>query len=359
MADEKILGRFEMLWDCSSCGKTKLLGITHRHCPECGAGQDETKRYFPSDEDKVAVKDDYAGADRKCPNCDHPNGAKANNCVNCGAPLEGATSVKARSDQVVQEGQKFAADSATNAEVELSQKKTMEASGAPKPKPVMQTKKRSLLWLWILLVVAALIFLIWFVCIRKRTADFTVTGQHWTKVIAVEKYQQVPHEDWRDRAPNNVVRTDNCHDKQRSSNKIPDGQDCHTRRVDKGDGTFEEKQECTPRYREDPVYDTWCTFYVDEWKQDHEVTATADDGKEPKCPDPGVKPSPILAEGNMRAGECKDNLNVDLEEKGGKKHHCDNVKKDLWTKLTKGTAAKGTVRASGGDIVCSDLAVKK
>jgi hypothetical protein len=51
MADEKLLGRFEMLWDCSFCGKTKLLAITHRHCAECGAPQDQTKRYFPSEED--------------------------------------------------------------------------------------------------------------------------------------------------------------------------------------------------------------------------------------------------------------------------------------------------------------------
>ena len=49
MADEK---SYEMFWDCEYCGSSKLLGITHRHCPNCGAPQDPEKRYFPPDEEK-------------------------------------------------------------------------------------------------------------------------------------------------------------------------------------------------------------------------------------------------------------------------------------------------------------------
>src|SRR5438067_1545971 len=113
MADEKLLGTFEMLWDCSFCGATKLLGITHRHCPNCGAEQDQTKRYFPSDADKVAVKEDiYAGTDKVCGSCKAPNGAKAEFCMKCGAPLDEAAAAKKRSEQVVPAGTAFAADDA-------------------------------------------------------------------------------------------------------------------------------------------------------------------------------------------------------------------------------------------------------
>jgi len=54
-----------MLWDCEFCGTKKLLGKTHRFCPNCGAQQDPKARYFPSDEEKVAVKDHvYVGVDK-------------------------------------------------------------------------------------------------------------------------------------------------------------------------------------------------------------------------------------------------------------------------------------------------------
>ena len=36
MADEPET-YYEMLWDCTQCGTTGLLGTTHRHCPSCGA----------------------------------------------------------------------------------------------------------------------------------------------------------------------------------------------------------------------------------------------------------------------------------------------------------------------------------
>ena len=32
---------FEMLWDCSYCSAKKLLGLTHRHCPNCGGTTQE------------------------------------------------------------------------------------------------------------------------------------------------------------------------------------------------------------------------------------------------------------------------------------------------------------------------------
>ena len=47
-----------MLWDCESCGTKKLLGVAHRHCPNCGAVQDEERRYFPAMDEAVGTADD-------------------------------------------------------------------------------------------------------------------------------------------------------------------------------------------------------------------------------------------------------------------------------------------------------------
>ena len=37
------------LWACRYCGSRKLLGKSHRHCPSCGAPQQNAPRYFPAD----------------------------------------------------------------------------------------------------------------------------------------------------------------------------------------------------------------------------------------------------------------------------------------------------------------------
>src|SRR5688572_11159855 len=83
-----------MLWECGACGTRGLLGKTNRQCPNCGAPQDPAKRYFPPPgQEKEAVNHTFDGVDKACPSCHTPNGARANNCRNCGTPLEGAAGV--------------------------------------------------------------------------------------------------------------------------------------------------------------------------------------------------------------------------------------------------------------------------
>jgi hypothetical protein len=92
---------YQMLWDCRFCGTTKLLGIDHRHCPNCGAAQDPEWRYFPSDADLKVVSDpkyQYAGVDRTCPFCGQPNSAAAKFCKDCGGDLSAAKDVALKSD---------------------------------------------------------------------------------------------------------------------------------------------------------------------------------------------------------------------------------------------------------------------
>jgi hypothetical protein len=353
MADEKLLGRFEMLWDCPFCDTKRLLGVTHAHCPNCGAVQDQTKRYFPSDAEKVAVRDDYEGVDKKCGSCDAPNGAKTKFCVKCGAPLDDAAAVKVRSDQVVAQGAQFVADDVKKAEAELGSK--------AKPQPVA-VKKKSYWWVWLILGVLAFCTLIWFLCIRKRTADFVVEEHRWKKTIAVEEWKRMPHEDWQDKLPSNALDVNNCHDKQFDTKKVPDGQDCQMRRKDKGDGTFTEVQECTPKYRNEPIEKTWCSYQLLEWAVvDHKEASTLD-GSEPTWPVTGIKaPTAVLGnipEHTQREGERKELFEVDVFDAKNKERATCAVNKDLWLKLPKGGSAKGEERAQSGDIVCDSLRAK-
>lgn len=347
MSEEKLLGRYQMFWDCSFCGASKLLALDHRHCPECGAAQDQTKRYFPPDGEKKAVADDYAGTDKVCPHCKHANGAKATFCAGCGAPLDEAAAARKRSDQVVRQGQAFLLDDSKKAEAELGDKPHPLAKPAP--------KKKSRAWIYGLVIAAVVIFSIWFMCIRKRSADFEVAEQRWKRSIPIEEYREVEEENWRHTLPSGA-RTLSCRDKTYETKKVADGQDCQMRRVDKGDGTFEERQECTTKYRDEPIKRSWCTYAIYRWKEiDVKVTSTSD-GSEPPWPDTGVKPGPQQA-GARREGERKEVFEVELAESNGKKHTC-AVGQTLWKKLGKGAAAKGEVRARSGEIVCDSLKAK-
>ncbi|MCA9676476.1 MAG: zinc ribbon domain-containing protein [Kofleriaceae bacterium] len=343
MSDDK---RFQMLWDCSFCGASRLLAVTHRHCPECGGAQDQTKRYFPADGEKVEVVDAYEGTDRACPNCKHANGAKAKHCASCGAPLDDAAAVATRQDQVAKTAAGFGADDAKRAEAELT--------GKPKAAPI---KKRGP-WrlISILVVIGMAVFAIWFMCIRKRSAEMEVTAQRWQRVIPIEEYREVEEEDWQDHLPTSA-RTLSCRDKQFDSRKVPDGEDCQVRRVDKGDGTFQEKKECTPKYKSEPINKPWCRYAIYRWTQIDEKSAQGDGAGERTWPDTGVKPGPQVP-GARREGTRKETFVIELKEaKGGKTHRCD-VGEATWKKLPAGTAVKAEVRARSGEIVCSTLSAK-
>ncbi|HEY5946369.1 MAG TPA: zinc ribbon domain-containing protein, partial [Kofleriaceae bacterium] len=83
-------GHFEMLWDCDHCDTKGLLAKSQRYCANCGAPQSAVKRYFPKPEDQKKVDGHvFEGADRYCPACNAPMGAKANACTQCGSPLDG------------------------------------------------------------------------------------------------------------------------------------------------------------------------------------------------------------------------------------------------------------------------------
>src|SRR5688572_8757657 len=93
---------YEMVWDCKYCGQKKLLGLTHRFCAGCGGPQDPASRYFPPDNEKVAVNDhQFVGADVACPACKQPMGRAAKCCTHCGSPIDKGVEVARRGDVVV------------------------------------------------------------------------------------------------------------------------------------------------------------------------------------------------------------------------------------------------------------------
>jgi hypothetical protein len=298
-------GTYQMLWDCPSCGTCKLLGVDHRHCPNCGAPQEENLRYFPSKEDRVAT--DFRGSDPdwECNHCGTPTGSEASYCGGCGAPRGDSETVFVRSSIPSDQG-----ETGEQAAAEWNQRQgrapapragvdddddelTKLLSRWPKlARLVAGLRRRPKRLIWLGLGVALLAVLLLAVCDRK--VHMQVYAHSWARVIPVERYQTISESAWCSSTPSDArihSRVSEIH----HYNQVPDGEDCRTvpetcsmscSNVDNGNGSFSEVcsqtcssggTECTTRYRDEPVYADKCYYEVDRWIVVRSARTTATD----------------------------------------------------------------------------------
>lgn len=288
MAQEK---HYEMLWDCQFCGTNKLLGKTHRFCPNCGAPQNPDARYYPSDEDKVAVEDHVlVGKDKICPACDGLNAASAHNCGNCGAPLDEAARARTLEEQSRGEGEQFDSSGSRDVQGEQFEREMAAAGIEAKAQSAPATPKKGFVQGWMLALPIVLLFGAGvFLFTRTEEQSVVVSGHEWAREIRVEEYQAVRESAWQESVPA-AAYNESCRREQRGTNRIPDGEDCRTVRRDNGDGTFSERRECTTRYREEPVYDQRCDYTIDRWVYERSVETN---GR-------GLSPSPRWGNVNLQ-----------------------------------------------------------
>jgi hypothetical protein len=343
-----------MLWDCH-CGATGLLGLTHRHCPGCGAAQDPTRRYYPPEGSEVAVADHpFQGADTVCPGCGTPNTARAAHCVNCGTGLQGARAVIARA--AVGEGVE---DSVKAARDEHAARKAAEratamaahasASGAapeaqPQPDGGATGKGRTL---WIVGAVLLLLGVVCGVLNMSHEESVEVTRHTWERTIALEELAPRRDSAWRDSVPAGA-RGVTCAQEQRDTRKEPDGETCTTKREDKGDGSFTTREVCTPTYREVPVYDEKCTFTVDRWETRDTLRAAGDLTTAPAWPDtPPATPA-------LRAGARNETYTLHLKVGDAGTETC-TVPEARWSAVGDGSRWKASVGVVTGSVDCAAM----
>jgi hypothetical protein len=321
---EESQGFFEMLWDCDHCDARGLLGKSQRYCANCGAPQNPDKRYFPKEGEQRRVDGHmYEGADRTCPACSAPQSANAKNCTHCGSVLDGAAEVRGVADQAAHAAQ---------------------AAQAKQARPARRRRR----WPFVLLVLGLFGVAIWWRCIRTQEAEVVVAAHSWQRVVGVEVFDDRREEAWRNEVPIEAS-FPICHDRERSKRQVEDGEDCHTERRDKKDGTFEQVKKCKPKYRSEPVMDSWCQFTARRWKQVDEVKASGK-GLSPAWPanvPAGDTPATL---GARRQGKRTETLTLEFTGHGT----CD-VSDAVWRKYTDGQKLKVEVRASSGDVACSSL----
>ncbi len=264
---------FQMLWDCKYCGTQKLLGLTHRHCPNCGAPQDATARYFPSQGERVEVHNHaYAGADVVCPACQEANSKKAAHCFNCGSPLTEAAEVRRRQDRETGAGGADSKEAAflearvvapqTAGEKRSAKLARASVAGARFPGQNRSTIKRDLGILAMIFVPLTLLFCANIVFTKKVQVE--AAQHHWLREVQIEQFSDVSESAWCDSLPDGARVTSRAYT-TRSSRKVADGKECTSREVDNGDGTFSEKESCKTTYRSEPVKDYRCEYLITRW----------------------------------------------------------------------------------------------
>jgi len=323
---------YEMLWDCRYCGTTKLLGLTHRHCPQCGAPQNADARYFPEDSEKTPAKEHvYYGADVKCRACGEANSKHCKHCRGCGSPLEDAAEVQKRPEQ------RGPQPSETVSTRFL----------APKQKP--NWRRRAIIGG----TVASGLGLAVSSVAWTEAGQLEVVNRSWERSIAIERLGAVQESSWCDQMPSGTRNVRRSRE-ERSRRKVEDGQDCVSTKVDLGNGTFTEKEQCSPRYREEPEYDDRCTYDIDRWTV---VRSAKVESKGPK--DPPRWPSVSLDRtgqciGCEREGARKQVYSLELSDEKGRIHECD-VDENRWAKLSTGTRVLGKIGVMTGSLSCDSL----
>ncbi len=384
-AESRDLGAYEMLWDCAHCGASKLLAHSHRFCPHCGAEQDPEKRYFPEEADKVAVEQHfYFGNDLPCPRCEAMNGANADFCHRCGAPLSAAAAA---------------------------------ASPAGQPKPP-QAGENNTGWAGkagIGATVAAGIGIGYFL-LGGKTVGVEAAGLEWERTIEVQSFGPQSRQVWCDSLPSGATEVSRkrqekerrkvpqshaceawCDElpatlmvnpneirqvaEERSHNQVKTGEKCITERIDQGDGTFREQQACTPeyrkepvmaqkcylelpgdsakpsgmqcktRYREEPVYAQMCDFKINDWGPERTAEARGAD-REPHWPETRLDPQGECL-GCEREGPRSERYTVVFHApEDAQTYRCD-LPFSEWERIDPGTHWEIDIHANAAD--CSDM----
>jgi hypothetical protein len=111
------------------------------------------------------------------------------------------------------------------------------------------------------------------------THDVTVlvTGHQWETHIEIENLAARSQESWCNEMPNDAYNVKRSM-KTRGYKKIKEGETCTNVKEKQPDGSSKDKRECTPKYREEPEYDSSCQFEINRWGFARTIS-TIGDGK--------------------------------------------------------------------------------
>lgn len=309
----KKLGDIELQWTCPNC--SGLNPGSERFCQSCGAAQPENIEFhLPRQqellEDEEKIERAQAGADIHCPFCGTRNPAGSQQCSQCGGDLSDGT--------VRQSGRVLGAFESGPAETvacrncgsenpaqalkcascgaSLAPEAAVKGSAAvPTSRPGSQ-RVNPLLIIGLVVVGVIVCGALAFMWLRgAQTEDLraSVSRVQWELAIPVEALVPVEQQDWRDQIPAGAE-PQQCQQQVREVRDEPVSgavEVCGTPyTVESGSGFAEVVQDCIYE-----VYDDYCSYTVEEWRQVDVAVARGDDFS-PRWPEPMLQAAERLGQ---------------------------------------------------------------
>lgn len=351
---------YEMLWDCRFCGTTKLLGKSQRFCPTCGAAQDPSWRYFPSDADKVyldANENKFVGVDVVCASCGNLNTGDAAHCVRCGAPMEAGDTVRSVGARTKAAGEVFETEdlyARLDHENELYARGIDRAAASAAPPQKSGGMKRWQIGAIVTVVVGIVGFML-FAIFATNTETVSVTGHRWERTIDIQSVQ--PVSDSREGTCRSVAPADAYNETERraqvDTERVQVDERCTDVQRDRGDGVVEEVRECEPVYENRPVMGQVCDYTVDRWRPERTVSASGGLQEPAVWPDANLRRSNCNSRGCEREGDRDEDYILELS-RNGESFSCE-VDEVEWRQASRGDAYTVEVGRVGGGERCNTL----
>jgi DNA-directed RNA polymerase subunit RPC12/RpoP len=312
---KKEIGYVELRWTCPNCSGMNPGRV--RVCSNCGAPMPQNVKFEQSARQELITGEEIAaeakaGPDIHCPYCGTRNPGGTQVCSQCGGDLSEAALREA--GQVVGAFSVGAATmikcptcGAENPDTALNCAQCGSSLKVETPQPVSPVgpaasaprKTSPLLWVGIaaaVLVICGGIFFFIYLSTRTDASTGIVSTARWERSIPIEALVPVEYSDWQDQIPPDAV-VGSCSEDLRAVQDEPAPQAvevCGTPyTIDTGSGLGQVVQDC-----EYEIYDTRCSYSVQEWRQVDVQTLSGTD-LQPVWPEP-------LLEGEERLGSQRE-----------------------------------------------------
>ena len=297
MAEETV-GYVRLQWTCKQCGT--INPGPQKTCSGCGAPQPSDQEFeLPAQQeliqDEAERQKAQSGPDVHCPYCGGRNVAGAKVCTQCGGPLDEASARQA--GQVLGAAQLNpvpdiacpacgAANPGTatkcsqcGSTLTRPQAKPAEpATRVAQPRPHISPIAIGIVVLaCVVLACGALLFVS-----QTHEQVGVVTEAGWQLSVSVEAFGPVSRQDWRDEVPSGAILGSCSRSVRHTSSSPVSGAEevCGKPYVkNQGSGYGKMVQDC--EYR---VYDSWCSYTIDEWRVVRSEKAAGAD-LDPRWPD--------------------------------------------------------------------------
>jgi hypothetical protein len=183
---------------------------------------------------------------------------------------------------------------------------------------------------------------------NKHDEGVQIVEKSWSRSIDVERFTALRASDWCDAMPSDAYLVSRTRE-QRNTRQVRDGQDCVDVRTDAGDGTFTKRQECSTRYRDEPVFDSKCSYRINRWQLARTDLLAGGVNQTPTWPAP-LLVSALLGSNQLgaeRLGTRREAYRVKLQSPQGKDWTCD-LSAAIWVTLAENQRMTLKVRGTGG-----------